>query len=225
MDNMTIDKKTYKFLSDLQRNNDRDWFTEHKPRYVDAHDNAKAFATHLGDLMQKHDHIEAPKVFRIYRDVRFSTDKTPYKTNLGIGISRATDALRGGMYVNLEPGNTFAGGGFWAPNGPDLKRIRNEISVNAGEFRKIIEDETFVETFGSLNGESLKTAPRGFAKDHPDVDLLRMKQFLISQSFSDKEATSDRFGEMVSDTFRAMRPFFDFMSDVLTTDENGESLL
>lgn len=220
-----ISKDTFQFLKDIRKNNNRDWFTENKPKYVLAQTNTKAFAAELAELMTGHDNIEGPKVFRIYRDVRFSKNKIPYKTNMGVGFTRATDALRGGMYLNIEPGNSFAGGGFWAPNGPDLKRIRNEFAVNAGEFRDILASDEFIEYFGMLRGDSLKTAPRGFAKDHPDIDLLRMKQFLISKEFTDKEVLSKDFAERVSDTFRAMRPFFNFMSDVLTTNENGESLL
>lgn len=221
----SISKDTFQFLKDIRRNNNREWFTENKPKYVLAQDNTKAFASELTELMAGHDNVEGAKVFRIYRDVRFSKNKTPYKTNMGVGMTRATDALRGGMYLNIEPGNTFVGGGFWNPNGPDLKRIRNEFTVNAEEFRDILATDEFIKYFTILTGESLKTAPRGFAKDHPDVDLLRMKQFLIGRGFTDKEALAKDFITQVNDTFRAMRPFFNFMSDVLTTNENGESLL
>lgn len=220
-----ISKDTFAFLKAIKKNNNRDWFADNKPTYVEAQDNAKAFAAELVEKMQEHDNIEGAKVFRIYRDVRFSKDKTPYKQSVGIGFKRATAALRGGMYLNIEPGNTFAGGGFWGPNGPDLKRIRQELAVNADELRNIIADPKFNTYFGGLRGEALKTAPRGYEKDHPNVDLLRMKQFLATRSFSDKEAMSKDFMSEVNQTFIAMRPFFDFMSDVLTTNENGESIL
>lgn len=220
----TISKDTFDFLTDIRENNNRDWFAKNKPRYVLAQENTKAFAAHLAELMAAHDNIEPPKVYRIYRDVRFSKNKTPYKSNMGIGFTRATDLLRGGIFLNIEPGNSFAGGGFWAPNGPDLKRIRNEFAVNAQEFRDILASEEFVQYFGTLQGDTLKTAPRGFAKDHPDVDLLRMKQFLVSKEFTDKKVTSKGFAMQANETFKAMRPFFNFMSDVLTTNENGESI-
>ncbi len=220
-----ISKETFQFLKDIRNNNNRDWFTENKPRYVLAQTNTKAFAAELADMMAGHDNLEGPKVFRIYRDVRFSKNKTPYKTNMAVGFDRATDALRGGMYLHIEPGCTFVGGGFWGPNGPDLKRIRNEFAANADEFRDILSSEEFINYFGVLRGDALKTAPRGFAKDHPNIDLLRMKQFLISREFADKEVLSKDFAAQVNDTFRAMRPFFNFMSDVLTTNENGESIL
>ncbi len=221
----TLNKETLGFLKDLGKNNNRDWFTKNKPRYVLAKDDATAFATALMEEMRKHDHIEDLKVFRIYRDVRFSKDKTPYKTSIGCGFKRATEKLRGGLYLNIEPGNTFVGGGFWGPNAQDLKRIRNEFLVNAEPFRKIINSKKFKEYFGSLNGEELKTAPKGFDKEHPNIDLIRKKQFLIGRDFTDKEALSKDFLKECNLTFKAMRPFFDFMSETLTTNENGESII
>ena len=220
-----IKKSSFDFLKEIKQNNTREWFTENKPRYVEAQQNAKDLSKDIASYLEKHDHIEGAKVFRIYRDVRFSKDKTPYKTNLGISFNRATDYLRGGMYINIEPGNTFVGGGFWGPNAADLKRIRTELALNASEFRAILNTKAFKKNFGSLSGETLKTSPRGFAKDHPDVDLLRHKQFLISRNFTDKEALSESFAQEASNTFKAMRPFFDFMSEVLTTNENGESIV
>lgn len=221
----TIKKETLEFLKNLKDNNNREWFTEHKPKYDLAKENAKTFANELVVEMQKHDHIEGVKVFRIYRDVRFSKDKTPYKTNIGCGFTRATEALRGGCYLNIEPGNTFVGGGFWNPNAQDLKRIRNEFLFNSAPFRSIISSKKFKDYFGSLEGDELKTAPKGFDKEHPDIDLIRKKQFLIARRFSDKEVISTDFLEECNETFKAMRPFFDFMSETLTTNENGESIL
>ena len=221
----TIHKDTLGFLKELKDNNNRDWFNKNKPKYELAKDNVKAFATALMEEMQKHDHIEGLKVFRIYRDVRFSKDKTPYKTNIGCGFTRATAKLRGGLYLNIEPGHTFVGGGFWGPDTKDLKRIRNEFLVNAEPFRKIINAKKFKEYFGELEGDELKTAPKGFDKDHPNIDLIRKKQFLVGREFTQKEALSKDFLKECNNTFKAMRPFFDFMSETLTTNENGESIL
>lgn len=221
----TIHKETFDFLKSIRENNNRDWFNENKPKYELAKDNAKAFATALMEELNKHDHIEGLKVYRIYRDVRFSKDKTPYKTSIGCGFTRATEKLRGGCYLNIEPGNTFVGGGFWGPNAQDLKRIRNEFLVNAEPFRKILSSKSFKKYFGTLGGEELKTAPKGFDKEHPNIDLIRKKQFLIGRDFSEKEVLSKDFLKECNDTFKAMRPFFDFMSETLTTNENGESIL
>ncbi|MDF1698169.1 MAG: DUF2461 domain-containing protein [Saprospiraceae bacterium] len=221
----TINKETLAFLKDLREHNDRDWFTKNKPRYELAKDNVKSFTNELMKLLNDHDHIESAKVFRIYRDVRFSKDKTPYKTNIGCGFTRATEKLRGGLYLNIEPGNTFVGGGFWGPNASDLKRIRNEFLFNADPFRKIITSKKFKEYFGTLKGDELKTAPKGFDKQHPNIDLIRKKQFLIGRDFTDKEMLSKDFLNECNETFKAMRPFFDFMSETLTTNENGESII
>jgi len=221
----TIQKSTFSFLKDIAKHNNREWFTENKQRYVDAKENTEAFGKALKEKLSLHDLIDQMKVFRIYKDVRFSKDKTPYKTNMGISFSRATAALRGGMYINIEPGNSFVGGGFWNPNSDDLKRIRYELSVNASEMRDILNDPTFKQHFGELKGDKVKTSPKGFDKNHPDIDLIRYKQFLISEEFTDAEVMSEDFIEKCDQCFKAMRPFFNFMSDVLTTNNNGESIL
>lgn len=225
---MTIDKSNLDFLEKLNKNNDRDWFNAHKDEYVQAHENMINFADAVLAEMRKHDNIETASgkksLQRIYRDTRFSKDKTPYKSHWGGGLKRATDLLRGGYYFHIQPGNSFVGGGFWAPNPADMKRIREDIAADPDALRKIISDKTFIDTFGSLEGEQVKTAPKGYKKDHPAIDLLRYKQFLIGKKFSDKEVLKPDFHLQVVDTFVKMRPFFDYMSEVLTTDENGVPL-
>ena len=209
------------FIRQLSRNNDRDWFTANKPTYQAVYEEFKAFGQAVLDAVSHHDEIERMRVHRIYRDLRFSKDKTPYKTHFSGGMSRATALRRGSYYFHVEPGGSFVGGGFWGPNSADMKRIRTDIAANPDELRAIISDPKFVDTFGALRGEQLKSAPRGFDKDHPAVDLLRYKQFLISRSFTDKEVTAPDFVEKVSETFHTMRPFLNYMTEVLTTDENG----
>lgn len=221
MPTTSISKSTFKFLKELKSNNNREWFTEHKPKFLDAQAELKAFNETLLDKMSLHDELEGIKLFRIYRDVRFSKNKTPYKNNFGIGLKRATKWLRGGYYMNIEPGNTFVAGGFWAPNSADLKRIRMEIATDDKPLRKILKSVAFKRHFETLKGEQVKTAPRGFEKDHPAIDLLRYKQFLVYHSFTDKEAMNEGFVKEVSKQFKAMRPFFNYMSEVLTTDANG----
>jgi uncharacterized protein (TIGR02453 family) len=163
-------------------------------------------------------------VFRIYRDVRFSKDKLPYKNHFSVGFSRTKPMLRGGMYLHIENEASFVGGGFWAPNNEDLLRIRKEIEQDASDLREIITDPIFKKMFGTLEGEELKTAPKNFDKTHSDIDLIRKKQFLLIRKFTNKDVLSPNFKEEVLATFAAMRPFFNYMSDVLTTDLNGESL-
>ncbi|MCB9081728.1 MAG: DUF2461 domain-containing protein [Lewinellaceae bacterium] len=222
---MNIQPSTLQFLRDIRVNNDRDWFQANKAHYDRAWKNMQAFVKALEAEMNKTDLIESAKPFRIYRDVRFSKDKSPYKTNLGAGFQRATAQLRGGYYLHIEPGGCFAGGGFWDPNSQDLKRIREEFALDDQPIRKIMAAPEFINYFGTLRGDELKTAPQGYTQDHPAIDLLRKKQLLISRPFTDAEVLQDNFLNEVAITFQAMRPFFDYMSEVLTTDLNGESIL
>ena len=223
-----ITKEKLKILQRLKTNNNREWFNDNKDEYLKQHQNIIAFADELLHLLNQHDNIETPtgkkSLFRIYRDVRFSKDKSPYKTNWAGGFKRATQHLRGGYYFHIEAETAFVGGGFWAPNKDDLQRIREDIAADASELRNIINSKSFKDTFGTLEGEQLKTAPKGFDKEHPDIDLLRYKQFIISKKFSQKEVLSKDFAKMVNDTFKKMRPFFDYMSESVTTDSNGVSI-
>jgi uncharacterized protein (TIGR02453 family) len=226
--NTAIPLSSINFLKELKKNNNRDWFNERKERYLKERESIIAFADDLLSSMKKIDHIENETgkacLHRIYRDSRFSSDKTPYKTNWSGGFRRATKLLRGGYYFHIEPGNSFAAGGFFNPNPEDLKRIREDIDLNHDEWRKILGSKTFVKTFGKLIGEGVKKAPKGYSVDHPAIDLLRHKQFLLKHSFTDKEVISKDFASELVKAFRNMRPFFDHMSEVLTTDANGEPL-
>lgn len=229
MQTALIKKESLDFLKVLSKNNDRDWFNEHKHRYTTAHENIIAFADALLLEMNRHDNIETESgkksLFRIYKDVRFSKDKTPYNSHWSGGFKRATKKLRGGYYFHLQSGNSYLAGGFWGPEPADLKRIREDIEANYTDWNKLLKNKTLVNTFGSLRGEQLSSAPRGFDKEHPAIDLLRYKQFILKHTFSDKEVLSPGFVKQVSDTFKKMRPFFNYMSDVLTTDANGISLV
>ncbi|MEM9917986.1 MAG: DUF2461 domain-containing protein [Bacteroidota bacterium] len=216
-----IPTTTYNYLEDLIKNNNREWFNEHKGRYVDAKEDFKEFVSQLFNEMSKVDNVAEFKIFRIYRDVRFSKNKEPYKKCFSGYITRATKWLRGGYYFHIEPSNTFLAGGFWDPNSPDLKRIRQEIAADDKPLRKIIKAASFKKHFGEMEGDKVKTAPKGYAKDHPAIDLLRYKQYLLIRRFDDQEAMSPSFSKELVKSYKAMRPFFDYMSDVLTTDENG----
>ncbi len=217
-------KKTFEFLKQLEKNNTREWFALHKPEYDAVVKENKAFFTKIYTELQEYDNLKGIHIFRIYRDVRFSKDPTPYKTNFGVGYSRSKPMLRGGYYIQLEPGNSFVGGGFWGPDAKDLLRIRKELEISTAEIEKITSEETFVKYFGQIEGDAVKTAPRGFEKDHPGIDLIRKKQYVVRRKFTDKEVLSDGFQKEALLTLLAMRPFFDYMSEVLTTDLNGEPL-
>lgn len=217
-------KKTFEFLKQLEKNNNREWFTKHKAEFDLVIKDNKVFFTQIYNELQEHDNLKGIHIFRIYRDVRFSKDPTPYKNNFGVGYSRSKPMLRGGYYIQLEPGNSFVGGGFWGPDAKDLLRIRKEFEISTTEIDKITSDETFKKYFGEIEGDAVKTAPRGFDKNHPAIDLIRKKQYVVMRKFTDKEVLSDSFQKEVLLTLLAMRPFFDYMSEVLTTDLNGEPL-
>jgi uncharacterized protein (TIGR02453 family) len=223
-----IHRSGFDYLQKLKKNNHRDWFNDNKATYQKELEQVELFAEALLRELNKHDEIETPSgkksLHRIYRDIRFSSDKTPYKTNWSGNFKRATKYRRGGYYFHLEPGNSYLAGGFWAPNAPDIKRVRDEIAFDAAPLRKILKSKTFINTFGALQGEQLKTAPKGFDAGHEAIDLLRYKQFLLIRRFTDKEVLGDSFLSDANTTFKNMRPFFDYMSEVLTTDTNGLEL-
>ena len=226
MSQSVISKDVIKFLEKLKKNNNREWFTEHKKEFESIQTEAKAFYQSLMDGLNTHDEIEKLKMFRIYRDVRFSKDKTPYQPHFAGSFSRSGARLRGGYYLRIRPDNeSFMACGFWLPEKDDLFRIRKELELDASEFKRVITAKPFKKAWGELKGEELKTAPKGFDKEHPNIKLLRKKAFIFTHEFSDKEVLSTDFYNEVADRFKAIRPFFDLMSDILTTNLNGESLL
>lgn len=221
----SIDKATLDFLNKLKQNNNREWFTERKADFLVEQQKMKDFYYAVEEQLRIHDAIDKFKLYRIYRDVRFSKDKTPYKVHFDGSFSRLTKQLRGGYYVRVKPGESFLAGGFWEPNKEDLLRIRKEFEMDTSEIRSILNNETFVKYFGTLKGNALKTSPRGFNKEHPDMDLIKMKQFIVVRNFTDKEVLSPNFIKEIDKSFKAMRPYFDYMSEILTTDLNGESII
>ncbi len=223
---MKINQSTLNYLNELKRNNNREWFHEHKPVFVKEQALIKEFHNNIIQNLNKHDKIDKYKLFRIYRDVRFSKDKTPYQPHFAASFSRTGAALRGGYYLRIRPGESFIAGGFWNPNKMDLLRIRKEFEMDASEIRAIINTRKFVSVFGNkLEGAALKSAPRNFDKAHPNIDLIRKKGFIAVKQLTDKEVLSPHFLSNVDNYFKTLRPFFDYMSDVLTTNLNGESLL
>jgi uncharacterized protein (TIGR02453 family) len=225
MENTVITKETLRFLSELKKNNNREWFEEHKPEFKSLETGVKEFYNSLMDKMKEHDEIEKLKVFRIYRDVRFSKDKTPYKPHFAGSFSRAGEQLRGGYYLQIRPGESFIAAGFWEPNSQDLLRIRKEVEHDATAFRELINRPSFKKTWGELVGDEVKTAPKGFNKEDPNIDLIRKKAFIFVRNFTDKEVLRKDFIDVVNNSFKEIRPYFNLMSEILTTNLNGESLL
>jgi len=218
----------FDFLNTLQKNNNREWFAEHKDEFLKEQALLEAFADDVLKQLNTQDVIETvsgkKSMYRIYRDTRFSKDKTPYKTHWSGSFKRAGKSRRGGYYFHIEPGNSFVAGGFWGPNAEDLKLIRDNLAFDASAFREIIHSQSFISNFGNLKGDQLKTTPKGFDAGHPDIDLLRYKQFILIKKYADEQVLAQGFPELVVQTFFQMRPFLDYMTEILTTDANGMDL-
>ena len=217
----TISQNTLLYLKDLKKNNNRDWFLANKKRYDVA---KKEFETFIDELI-----LEIAKfdnsishytgkdcIFRIYRDIRFSKDKSPYKTHFGAHITSAAKKsdihTRAGYYIHIEPGGSMLGGGAYMPAGPWIKAIRQEIAYNSEEFKKIINGASFKKYFGEMEGEKLVKAPQGYEPDHPEIELLKYKSFLATNTCSDKEVTSRDFQNHCADVFRTLFPFDQFLN-------------
>jgi len=224
--NETIPREVFSFFKRLDKNNNRDWFNDNKPEFKELEKEVKQFYNQLFERINSHDEVDKLKIFRIYRDVRFSKDKTPYKTHFGGSVHRKKPELRGGYYLHIQPNNeSFIATGFWEPHKDDLFRIRKEFEMDASEMRTIMNDKKFKSVWGDLVGDELKTAPKGFDKEHENIDLIRKKMYIFTRKFTDKEVTSKDFLNTIDESFKAIRPFFNYMSDVLTTNLNGESLI
>ena len=218
-------KTAIEFYKEIRENNNRPWFQDHKDTHDSVRDESKEFLQSWEEKMNKHDLIEKSKLFRIYRDVRFSKNKTPYKTSISMSLSRQKPKLRGGYYLQITPDNqSFIAAGFWNPESSDLKLIRQNIDFDYDNFNKSISDPLLVSEWGELQGDKVKTAPKGYSKDHVAIELLRYKQFIFTKNFNDQEVTHPDFLNRVDYAFRAIRPFFNYMSEVLTHDINGEPL-
>lgn len=221
-----VPSTVFSFLKELKANNHRDWMQAHKKAYQENENALKKFYLEVEKGLNEKDQIEKLKIFRINRDVRFSNDKTPYNVHRSVSFSRAGEHRRGGYYLRIEPGNTLLAGGFFEPNPADLLRIRKEFEMDAAPIRKILNATDFQKAFGGFNQEyKVKTAPKGFSKDDPNIDLIQLKSFFVTHYFPDKEVTASDFKENLLHHYRLLRPYFDYMSEVLTTDLNGVSLI
>lgn len=214
------------FFKQLQQNNDRDWFNDRKSEYKELETEAKKNFNALLEALKVHDDVDRLKNFRIYRDVRFSKNKSPYKTHFSGSFHRRKPELRGSYYLHIQPDNaSFIAVGFWDPSKEDLLRIRKEFEIDDEEIRAIVADKKFKSIWDDFSGDELKTAPKGFDKTHKAIDLIRKKQFIFTKTYTDAQVLSPDFLENVHDAFKAIRPYFDYMSDVLNTNINGEPLI
>lgn len=216
-----LKQSTLDFLSNLAQNNHRDWFMANKKAYEAAKldfektvqgiiDGVGAFDIDIKPLKAK------DCVFRIYRDVRFAKDKSPYKTNFGAGMAKGGKKMSfAGYYFHLEPGRSMLGGGMYMPEAPVLNAIRQEIDYNTEEFKSILNGKKFKDYFGGLEDMKLKTAPKNYAKDHPEIELLKHTSFVVMHGLTDKELTAPDLVEKAVDVFRTLKPMNDFANRVM----------
>jgi uncharacterized protein (TIGR02453 family) len=215
-----IKKSTLDFLTGINCNNNRDWFLANKPQYQDARDNFESFVQALINEIVLFEPVmkglEAKScVFRINRDIRFSNDKSPYKSHFGAFMVRGgkkNGDKFAGYYFHIEPGKSIMAGGAYTPPTPWLSAIREKISDTPDEFIKITKAKDFIKYFGAIDGEKLKTAPKGYPSDHPNIELLKFKSYLVVNEAPDKLVLSKDFMEHVVNVFKAMKPLNDYLN-------------
>jgi uncharacterized protein (TIGR02453 family) len=215
---MAIEKATLQFLKDLGKNNDREWFNDNKERFNSANQNFIDFVRELIDEVANFDKsvggLDAKNaVFRIYRDIRFSKDKSPYKTHFGATLlGKGKGCGIAGYYIHLEPSNSFLAGGVHMTEPRNLIAIRTAISNNDKEFLTIVKDKKFKTNF-TIEGEKLVKIPRGFDKEDTVGEYLRFKELTIRHRVPDNEIISVDFTSYCSKIFRLMVPFNSFINE------------
>ncbi|KAF2326045.1 DUF2461 domain-containing protein [Flavobacterium nitrogenifigens] len=221
-------KESLQFLDDLKKNNNREWFQDNKKRYEvfkkDYHQLVSDFLDAMKPLDPSLELLEVKNcTFRINRDIRFSKDKSPYKAHLGIWMSGGTKGLnRSGYYVHIEKGASFIAGGFYSPESEDLKKVRKEIAFFYDDLQEILNDKNFKKEFGSLDfneNNSLKSMPRGYEKDHPAIEFLKLKSFTATQKYDISEVTQKDFVKKISQKLIALKPLNEFINRALDTEE------
>src|ERR1051326_1422618 len=215
-----ISQKTFQFLKELKKHNNRDWFNKNKTRYEEAN---KEFKEFVGALIKEVGKFEKgvanlePKdcVFRIYRDVRFSKDKSPYKTHFGAHLvpgGKKAEMTRAGYYMHISPGECFLAGGAHMPESEWLNAIRKEIHYNSRQLKIVLAGKDFKKYVGKVSGEKLSSVPRGYDKNHPDIELLKHKSFLAVHNMNEKQVISKDFLLHCAKVFKAMQPFDKFLN-------------
>lgn len=215
---------TLQFLSDIKNNNHKEWFEANRKRYELARED---FAELIEDLIAKHSRKDASLAsltvkdctFRINRDIRFSKDKSPYKTNFGASLNKSKKKGHfAGYYFHLEPGNnSFAGGGIWMPEADIVKKIRQEIDYNWQEFKRIVKSKKFINEFGDLDKSSessLTREPKGYDKDNPAIEYLKLKSWVALKPISDEDLTSKELSKKILSAFDALQPLVYFLNRV-----------
>ncbi|MBS7566133.1 DUF2461 domain-containing protein [Mucilaginibacter sp. Bleaf8] len=217
-----IQTDTLRFLHDLAENNTREWFQANKERFDAAHENVTGFARELIQALSKLDpSVNAdldPKkcVMRIYRDVRFSKDKTPYKTNMAIGRLTSNKVREIGYWLQIEPGKSFIAGGYWMPENEHLKAIRQEIDYNAADLIAVVDTPEFKKLFGAFRDqEKLKTLPKGYDADNEHIELLKLKSFIAYRDLTDDELTAPDAVKKIAKLCSKIQPLNVFLNNAI----------
>ena len=210
------------FLEDLQENNNREWFQANKSRYDKAKAEFETFINSMIPAIAKFDDsvklITAKEcIFRIFRDVRFAKDKSPYKTNFGAFIAKGGRKNHGpGYYFHLQPGESFLAGGVWMPSPDVMKKIRQEIYYNVDEFKSILNDKNFTKYFSGIDDwDRQKLAPREYPKDFPDIDLLKNRSFTVSHKLNEKIINSEKLFDYAIGVYQVMKPYNAFLAKAI----------
>lgn len=212
-----ISPSTLQFLKDLEKNNNREWFNENKNHYLEAKEDVELFIENLIQEIAQFDEeilkIDPKKaVFRIYRDIRFSKDKTPYKTHFGASLGMGKGSKISGYYIHIEPGKSFLAGGVYNPESAVLKQIRNEIRANGDDLLKIIEQKDFRNNFRGLSVEhKLQRVPAGFEKNHPMAEYLKLKSFTVSHPISNEALFDPNAAKNFAEILKTIKPLNDFL--------------
>jgi uncharacterized protein (TIGR02453 family) len=207
------------FLKDLKDNNNREWFQANRHRYDDARLTFESFVNELIPMIRTIDPLidmitAKDCVFRIYRDVRFSADKSPYKPNMGAYIARGgKNSTMAGYYVHVEPGASFLAGGLYMPQADILKKIREEIFYQPAEFKKIILSKDFVKCFGQIDDPAkMKNPPKGYSKDFPDIDLLKFRSYAVMHHATDELILKDGYPLYALEVFKILFPLNNYFN-------------
>lgn len=216
-----IAEATFQFLRDLEENNHREWFHANKGQYDTAKQNFVEFAD---EILQEIKGIE-PRfydtqikdcIFRINRDVRFSKDKSPYKTHLSAAFGAGgKNSGRIDYYFHLQNNETFLGGGMWQPTSEQLAKFRQEIDYSPRALKDIIENKDFKEHFPLIYGAQLKRAPKGYTEDHADIELLKYKEMFFWRKFTNEEVKTEGFKDVVLEHVKVLKPYVDYLNEVL----------
>jgi uncharacterized protein (TIGR02453 family) len=222
-----LEPQTLKFLNQLKKNNNKPWFDAHRAQYEAARIDFSNFIQLVIDAVQKWDttitgQTSRDCLFRINRDIRFSKDKTPYKAHFGASIKRGgRKSGFAGYYFHCEPGNSFIGGGLWMPEAPSLKNMRQEIDYNWDEFSAILKDKKFKKVYGDLykgDDQRLSTVPKGYEKDNPAIEYLKLKSFIAETKVSDEELLKASLHKKTASAFETLQPLLQFINRTIETD-------